>query len=538
LPTLGRVLDELGRTFLTELTPAPRVDRRVGGVVVYDPLDEQMIATGAVVLGVGLSSGPQLDAVLEYVGSQGASALVLRESVEVGAGAAAIAQQHGVAVLGLTRGASWTQLSAMVSALLAEQDRGQGLEEVSGPGGDLFAIANAIAALLDAPVTIEDRNSRVLAFSARQDEADQPRIETILERQVPERYARLLTGAGFFERLYSGDGPEYIQLNADGVELKLRCAIAVRAGGEILGSIWAAVPDKLSADRSAALKDAANVVALEMLRRRAGSDVERRLRADLLSTAIEGLEGATYALERLGLADQPVVVMAAATAVRELGLEGAGDRQAERQRLADAIGMHLAAVHPQASSALLGGTIYGLLPVRSEVDGEAQAARLANNFLARIGHGAAVRIGIGRVARGPRGVVQSREGADRALRVGIEKGGSGSKIALFGDVYIESLVLELRDRMVAGDEQATGPIARLLDHDREFDSHLVESLGAWLDAFGDVAVAASSLHIHPNTLRHRLRRIGEVGDIDLSDPEARFAAQLQLRIIPGLQRRG
>ncbi len=49
-----------------------------------------------------------------------------------------------------------------------------------------------------------------------------------------------------------------------------------------------------------------------MLRIRAGADVERRLRADLVSTALEGGAGASEALSRLGLADQPVIVLALA----------------------------------------------------------------------------------------------------------------------------------------------------------------------------------------------------------------------------------
>lgn len=535
LPTLARVLEELGRTFLSELAPVPNANRRIGGVVVYDPLDEQAIPDGAFVLGVGLTADPRLHAVLDDIGTQGAGALVLREPVTMDEETAALAQRHGVAVLGLTRGASWTQLSALVSALLAENDSGRTQSDIGGlPSGDLFALANAIAALLDAPITIEDRNSRILAFSAGQDEADAPRIETILERQVPERYARLLVDAGFFKRLYSSEEPIYIQLNVDGADLKTRCAIAVRAGGEILGSIWAAVPEELNAERTAAMQDASKVVALELLRLRAGADVERRLRADLLSTALEGHEGAAYALERLGIAEQAVVVLAAAADESGEGLDGASDRQAQRQRLADAVAMHLAAVHPLACSALLNGTIYGLLPVRSEDTGEAQAVRLANDFLARIGTKAAVQIGIGRVASGPRGVIQSREGAERALRVRLEHGSAGPQVALFRDIHIESLLLELRDRMSTGDEQATGPVARLFDADQANDTRLVETLRAWLDALGDVALAAAALHIHPNTLRYRLRRIAEVGEMDLGDPEARFAAQLQLRIIPGL----
>jgi DNA-binding PucR family transcriptional regulator len=37
--------------------------------------------------------------------------------------------------------------------------------------------------------------------------------------------------------------------------------------------------------------------------------------------------------------------------------------------------------------------------------------------------------------------------------------------------------------------------------------------------------------VHPNTFRYRLRRITQVSGLDLSDPEARFAAMLQVRLL-------
>lgn len=537
-PTLERMLEDLGSTFLSPLVPLADPTRRIGSPVVYDPLDTQAVPDGAVVLGVGLEDGPQLRSVLAAAGAQGASAIVLREPALVGEATVAIARHEGIALLGLTRGASWTQLSTMVSALLASPEESSAELTIGGlPSGDLFTLANAISALLDAPTTIEDRDSRVLAFSSRQGEADESRIETILERQVPEKYSRLLTEAGFFKTLYSTDDPAYIRLSADGHDLKTRAAIAVRAGDEILGSIWAVVPERLSQERTAAFRDAAKVVALHMLRIRAGADVARRMRADLLSTALEGREGAAYALERLGIADEDVAVFAAGiVGGDDESLDQASGRQARRQHIADAIAIHLAAVHPKACAALLGGTIYGLLPVRSSEQGEAQAARLANDFLSRIGRSAGLAIGIGRVASGPGELVGSRDGAERALRV-LQQQDSAARVALFSDVHVESLLLELRDRFAVGGEWATGPVARLLEHDRANDSEFIETLRVWLDSMGDVSTAAERLHIHPNTFRYRLRRLAEVGDMDLADADVRFAAQLQLRIVPELVRR-
>lgn len=50
---------------------------------------------------------------------------------------------------------------------------------------------------------------------------------------------------------------------------------------------------------------------------------------------------------------------------------------------------------------------------------------------------------------------------------------------------------------------------------------MVESLNAWLDAFGDVGTAVI---VHSSTFRYRLRRLSEVGEIDLTDPNAQLAA--------------
>jgi hypothetical protein len=340
-PSLHRVLEDLGATLL-ELVCAPASAgpaAEIGGVAIYDPVDEPALPRRALVLGVGVDAPPDVAALLESLGRHEAAGLVLRSPAPLDPAVRAAVESSGVPLLALTRGASWTQLAALLRSLLAEGDVGDdGPETLGGiPSGDLFSVANAVAALIDAPVTIEDRSSRVLAFSGRQDEADRSRVETILGRQVPERYTRLLTERGVFRALYRSDQPVYIEPRpGSGLPdfVLPRAAVAVRAGDEVLGSVWAAVREPLTPDRARAMVDAARLVALHLLRIRAGADVSRRLRADLVSTALEGGPGAFEAVRRLGLADQPVVLLALAVA-----------DPAERARLADGLAMHLSAIH-------------------------------------------------------------------------------------------------------------------------------------------------------------------------------------------------
>jgi hypothetical protein len=297
--------------------------------------------------------------------------------------------------------------------------------------------------------------------------------------------------------------------------------------------------------------DAARLVALHLLRIRAGADVSRRLRAELVSTALEGGTGAFEAVRRLGLSDQPVVVIALAVS-----------DPAESARLADALAMHLSAIHPGCAPALVGDIAYGLIPVVGfggvdDSDGELRAVRIATDFLDRVGDRLRPVIGVGQVAFDAGGLPPARACADRALRVlrarvaavaaapgladaaaGADSGAGGPRrrVARLADVHGEALLMKLRDLAAAHGDRPTGPLARLQAYDTEHGTNLMETLRAWLDAFGDVAAASAAMFVHTNTFRYRLRRLTEVSGIDLADPEQRFAAMLQLRVVYPVER--
>ena len=536
--SLGRVLDDLGATLLDLVRGDAGRPEEIGGVAIHDPTDEPVLPPHAIVLVVGLDDPVALVPLLKRLGRQQALALVLRAPVPVTPPVRRAADRAGVALLGLSRGVPWAHLAALLRSLLAEGDVGVAEPDSLGglPFGDLFAVANAIGALMDAPITIEDRNSRVLAFSGQQDEADASRVETILGRQVPERFRAILSERGVFRALHRSARPVDVSSLPDPAgEVLPRTAMAVRAGDEILGSIWVVVKEPLSQERRDALVEAAKLVALHLLRVRAGTDVQRRLRADLLSTALTGGPDAGEALDRLGLAGRPLMV---------LGLAGTDRAQPElttgqeQQRLADAFAMHLGAGHPRSAAALIGGVAYGLVPLppgTGPEDGAERAHRVARDFFDRVGDRARPVVAIGPLAdgvagaAGVAGLAYARICTDRILRVLRESGGT-RRVAALEDVHAQVLLLELRDQVAARGDGPSGPLARLLEYDARHGSALVATLAAWLDAFGDVTAAAESMFVHPNTFRYRLRRLTEVGGLDLADAEQRFAVMLQLRV--------
>jgi hypothetical protein len=73
---------------------------------------------------------------------------------------------------------------------------------------------------------------------------------------------------------------------------------------------------------------------------------------------------------------------------------------------------------------------------------------------------------------------------------------------------------EIMPRVVAA---VFGPLLGLRPDDRDT---LLETLEAWRDNNGSATIAGSKLFCHPNTVRHRLRRIETLTGRSLSDPRA------------------
>ncbi|WP_211229332.1 PucR family transcriptional regulator [Nakamurella lactea] len=532
--TLAGLLAHLGGTLLS-LAAGVADDRPVEAVVIHDPLDEEIVPPHAVVLAVGVSGSDGIVGLLESLSGLQVSAVVVRAPAEAGPVVQRAVGEAGAVLLELTHGATWTQITSLVRTVIGEGQvswvgADAGLPD-GAPNGDLFAVANAVSALIDAPVTIEDRASRVLAFSGGQDAADASRIETVLGRQVPAAYRDKLERIGVFRRMFREGGPVFVDHRDLGEPsiAKSRTAIAIRAGDEILGSMWAAVDAELTSQRRDAFIDAAHVVALQLLRQRAGADVERRVRSDLVATVLRGGSEAVSAAARLGLGAGATVVLAA-TPLDEAELGPQADLEVGRQQIADALSLHLSAVHPRSASALIGGIAYGVLPSDSGDRATSTARRIAENFVARTGSRLRVAVGIGRVAHDLRDLERSRADADRALRV-LRRPGATISVAGIDEVFAEALLIELSDRAEAEGYRGWGSLAALADYDGNHNAELVPTLWSYLEELGDVTAASERVRVHPNTFRYRLRRIVQIGGLDLADPRVRFAAMLQLRLV-------
>jgi DNA-binding PucR family transcriptional regulator len=526
-------MENLGESFLDVIAGDVAAQDDLSTVVIHDGRPDPSFPRHSVVLGVTAHDPTEIRTLLVCLEEQQVAALIVRGPLVMTREITRRVESSSVVLLSVTPDASWLQLADALRMVLAENDIGDEVPSTLGgmPSGDLFSLANAIAALIDAPVTIEDRGFDVLAFSGRQNEADAARLETILDRRVPDRYIREDEERGLLRALYASQQPLYFEASTMTDNEIPRAAIAVRAGDEILGSIWAAVRGPLSDERTLALTEAAKLVAMHLMRHRAGADVDRRLRSDLVATALEGGSRAPQALGRLGILGKPVVVVALDVLDAVPGQGDPSRRAGGLLRASDALAMHLGAVVPRSAVALLGNVAYGLVPMSGDTDrGEDRARRLALDFLARAGAKAQAVVGIGTVADDASQLGQSQMRADRVLRVLRSRGVAGS-VATTSDTHVDALLLELNDLSMARNDQVTHHLALLQEHDARRNGSLVETLECWINAFGDIHGAARAAGVHHNTFRYRLKRVAEVSTIDLDSPDDRFAMMLQLRLL-------
>ncbi|MGW9117578.1 PucR family transcriptional regulator [Streptomyces sp. NPDC055663] len=485
-------------------------------------------APGPVLLAVGVEvASPEALDVLRAADRAGAAAVVLRRGARGPRATLLEAAGRGRTAL-LTRrpGQGWTEVLGRLRTALAHSAPA-GAAGSAGVGalrlGDLSGLANTVADLVGGAITIEDPQSRVLAYSRMDHEPDPMRRLTILGQEVPRWRVVELRESGFFQTLWSTE--DVVRLPAD-ERYAERLAIAVRHGPEVLGSLWAAADGRpLAGDAAAALRTAARAAVPHLSHHQTWGRAAARAREGAVHAL---LKGNVRAAHEAGItADRPyAVVVAEAYAVHGEPASSAG------QRVLDVLALQAAAYRPGCVTARSGRQLYVLVPAG---DGEADPSRslLAT---ARSVPRDVVLAGAGPVAAGLSGLPASREAAELVVRVLRERvarrpaGEVVSAVAAYDEVVPEATVLRLLDRVEPLWEALSGPVHAMVEHDRAHGSAYGDSVTAYLDASCDTGAAARRLNVHPNTLRYRLRRARELFGVDPADPAVRLLADIGLRL--------
>ena len=422
----------------------------------------------------------------------------------------------GTAVVAVEPQARWERLYRLVNHVL----------EHHGPadprydsGTDLFGLAQSLADRIHGMVSIEDEQSHVLAYSASNDEADELRRLSILGRAGPPEHLKWIGQWGIFTALRaSGD----VVRVAERPELGLRPRLAVgihhpapdaRRAPAFAGTIWVQQGSRPFADDAEEVLRGAAVLAARIMSRLAARPSTHALRTQ----------------ELLGLTDGGSVDVDAIA--RELGIAADGNAALigfctldHHARLADVLALNANAFRADAQVASRGSRVYVLLPHTAKPSSLASWIRGIIGAL-RSELGLQLRAVIAAPVTGLASLPAVRAEVDRVLDSAERHPDSFGQVTSLAEAHSTVLLDEIVT-MVAADGRLVDPRVREL---QARDPALVATLRAYLDSFGDVAATAQQLHVHPNTVRYRVRGIEKLLATSLANPDVRLLLSLGLR---------
>lgn len=517
--TLGYLVDVVGSPVLRVLAAPHGLDRRVRSTVLYDPVDPLGDEPDAVLLMAGLRADePAATELVREAATKGYCAVVVKRRGGTIDGLVTEASTCGMVVLGAADEVPWRHLDALLLSVLGSQ--GVAAESASAVGDELFALANSIAAVFGGSVAIEDLDRRVLAYSSlAHQRIDLLREQGILDRRVPDMERNRVQ----YRAVFAADGVVRFPERSD--ELA-RSAIAIKAGAQPLGTIWAIDGAAgLNAEGERSLVEGARLAALKILRSLNASGLELRVREAALLGALDGALSADEVAFRLSLPGGAELAL-----VGFATLSGPGGAAPLITHVASALARYVAAYRPDAAMATTARAVYALLPG----GGPSAVTRFATGALAATQQRFPdqVRAAIALPSTDPSDLPAMRSEIDDVLRVTTVQLDLPA-VARLAQVHARVLLAHLADELVHQPRLRHPGVDAMVAYDHDHQTEYAASLVAWLDAVGDVARAATRLDVHPNTLRYRLRRVPELFGISLDHPDERLSVWMQLRLTRG-----
>ncbi len=138
-------------------------------------------------------------------------------------------------------------------------------------------------------------------------------------------------------------------------------------------------------------------------------------------------------------------------------------------------------------------------------------------------------IGIGGICRAPRKIARSYEEAHRTIEA-LRRLGRAGVVTAFEDLGIHRLLLQVPDLSELR-SFATDVLGKLSRHERERKSEYLTTLACYFRENNSPQRAARVLHVHPNTVAYRVKRIEEITGLHLDNYRDRLTTQVALEIL-------
>ncbi|MFC0186882.1 PucR family transcriptional regulator [Fictibacillus aquaticus] len=400
-------------------------------------------------------------------------------------------------------------------------------EHFKGTFGSLENLADRISDVLDCPVTIEDRNHRLLAYSTHEDSTDPARIATIIGRRVPEKVINSLWKDGVIPTLQKSGDPLRVK-SINQVGLGDRVAVSIRKNEEVLGYIWVLeINKKLDEDDLEVLKQAAQAARSQLLQHQMGTKKKQENQQEFLWKLLTGNHPSE---ERILEKFQEISILPTLpVSVMILQFEDEVTDAREKDIL------YLAVVHQRIRVLLAAadGQQMILLVSSNQKD---QHEQTIQEFISTCFTHMEERFSITNVKAAYGSLIsrfdQTEKSYKEALNVlSIQDKFGADTLSLYGykDLGIYQFLDVIREKQTR-DGYENEVLVKLQEYDKMHRTNLYETLETYLNCDENQHHAAEHLHIHINTLMYRLKRITEITTLNLKSPEQKIMLMIDLKI--------
>ncbi|WP_234031498.1 PucR family transcriptional regulator [Lentibacillus cibarius] len=388
-------------------------------------------------------------------------------------------------------------------------------------------LADRIAEILECPITIEDANHRIISYSKHDKNVDEARIATIMRRSVPEDVITSLWESGVMSRLFESNDPVFVPA-IEKVGLGNRIAVSVHKHHDVLGFIWAQTNDTtITNEKMSLMKDAAKLVKNQLhqhhLKKKQSEESYQEFFWQLLVGHLQQPGEISQQAKRFGLAFGNSLCIA----MIEISYDITPTIEKHAYYLIETL------YQPYAVCRIFNeNQLIMLVNLESTPNPNNKLKTLIQDFIQKltarlnIGH---VKGGFGLTYDSPENMKDSYRQAMKVLELKEQLPDSLQHVYGYHELGIYQFLQDLnaiRNR----DNYRNDAIERLRAYDKKNGSALVKTLHAYLDCDSNVHNAAKQIHVHTNTLNYRLKRITDIGEIDLKDTNQKITLYLDLLI--------
>lgn len=387
---------------------------------------------------------------------------------------------------------------------------------------NLQTLVEKISEVMETPVTIEDAEHRLLAYSSHDPNSDPARIATIVGRKVPEDVVRALYESGAMQQLLDTWEPVHVE-GMSQVGLNNRMAIAIRHYDEVLGYIWLLEnKGSFTSEQIQQLKYSATLAASKMIQMQ-----KRKQSIDFFNRLLKGRF--TSEQDALAQAREVGIQMPAYSYILMIEQDSNHDNNDWLDKAMQAateyavrIVLHLREPHRLILLCSTAKTASSVAPVEHTI------VPLVNR-LSTLLPSSPIEYGAGSVVSSVLAISRSYTEAQYLLMLHHRLPETNS-ILYYPQAGFYRYLYAMKQEAVQFPAY-TSPLDKLAAYDQEHHSHLLHTLAVFLDHNSDAKLAAGQLHVHTNTLNYRLKRIAEVGQIDLNDMAQKVTLYLEIKLL-------